>query len=77
MPALPVVASFRIGIDDGELDCSVSHVHDHNTGKFREKIIVIHDTKDTFIKISVMITLIFLSKRRVCVECDKEKRFDR
>ena len=44
-PSLPVVVPFQLGINDGNLDCSVAYVHDHKTGEFREKIIAIHEAK--------------------------------
>lgn len=44
-PTLPVVITCA-GAKDVELDCSISYVHDRETGIFVEKIISIFDMKD-------------------------------
>lgn len=47
-PTLPVVVSSQVSIMDGKVDCAVAYVHDHRTGKFKEKIIAIHSALDNF-----------------------------
>lgn len=44
-PTLPVVITCA-GAKDVEVDCSISYVHDRETGIFVEKIISIFDMKD-------------------------------
>ena len=51
-PSLPVVISTQPGIIDEEADCNVAYVHDNKTGKFREKIILIHSISGSLSEIN-------------------------
>ena len=45
-PSLPVVVSSRPSKVNDCTDCDIAYVHDHLTGEFKEKIIVIHSSQD-------------------------------
>lgn len=49
-PSLPVTVIPSLGINNDDLDCAVTCVHDYKTRKPMEKIILIHDSGKAFTK---------------------------
>lgn len=47
-PSLPVVVSSKPSSVNDRTDCDIAYVHDHSTGAFKEKIIIIYGVNNKY-----------------------------